>query len=247
MIKLYDLLLELNSIEEANKFQKAVTTGALTLAALTGGKHVIDKINQDKPEIQNINTPKNIDQSDFGKASIDIIDSIEGGYYSPGQVDDERYKKSGETMFGIDRKNFGNIKNNKNIEYEAFWELIDKNKRKNPSDWKWNYRGGKLQTKLKKLVTNIMKSRFEKYFNKYLSNEAKKITKSDYRLYFIFVYSTWNGSSFFKTFADLINKEIEDGNFNTDSLFKILIDSRREHDSSLIRQQADKIERLANR
>jgi hypothetical protein len=244
MIKLYDILLELNSIEEANKFQKAITTTALAGSALLGGKYAIDKINQDKPEIQNISTPRYADQSNFRKAIIDIVDNIEGGYYNPGQVGDKRYSSSGETMFGIDRKNFPNITDESYID---FWDIIDDNKLKHPTDWKWNYSGGKVKNKLKNLVLDIMEPLFNSFFNRYLSDEAKKIVKSDYKLYFNFVYATWNGQGWFRKFAKLINKEVKNGNFDTENLFKKLINARRNSDNSLIAQQADKIEKFANK
>lgn len=244
MVKLYDLILELENIEEANKFQKGLTTVALAGSALLGGKYAIDKINQDKPKTQIVNTPKYTDQSDFKKAVLDIIDHIEGGYFNPGQVDDKRYSNSGETMFGIDRKNFKDITDESYID---FWDIIDDEKNKHPEKWTWNYSGGKIKNKLKNLVVDIMEPQFNYLFNLYLSEKAKKIVKSDYRLYFNFVYSTWNGQGWFRKFANLINEEVKNKNFDRNKLFVKLINARKNSKNSLIKQKADLIKDLANK
>lgn len=166
------------------------------------------------------------------------------GYFNPGQVDDKRYSNSGETMFGIDRKNFKDITDES---YIYFWDIIDDEKYKHPEKWTWNYNGGKIKNKLKNLAVDIMEPQFNYLFNRYLSEEAKKIIKSDYRLYFNFVYSTWNGQGWFRKFANLINEEVKNKNFDRNKLFVKLINARKNSKNSLIKQKADLVKYLANK
>jgi len=190
-----------------------------------------------------------VDKNKFSDVTKLVIDKLEGGYYSPQwhSTGDSRYSSSGETMFGIDRKQGGAI--NDSIAGKQFWGLIDKNK--NIQTWKWNYKGGELAPQLKVLVVEMMYPLYEKNSKAYLTPEAKTIVDSDNRLLFNFVYATWNGAGWFKKFASDINKAVDNGVKSTDALAKIAIDSRTKEGlivgskpNSLIAQGGNKISLL---
>jgi len=245
-MKLLDILKE--SIKEENsskqnlqekKLAKAIATTALIGALGTGGgylaKKAIDK------EQSTVNKKADLN-SMYDKIAADILDNIEGGYYNPGQVKDSRYGRSGETMFGIDRLRGGDINNTK--EGKKFWGIIDKAKKINPKEWKWLYKGGQYEDQLKELAKDMVFPKFTSLVDRYLSEESKQIVYSDYNLLFNFVYATWNGQGWFKKFAKIINKEVNRGNEDPEKLYKIIMNARRNSGSSLIKQSADKIEKL---
>jgi hypothetical protein len=156
-----------------------------------------------------------------------IIDNFEGGYYHPnmlidGRVKDGRYGSSGETMFGIDRKNGGAI--NTTAAGREFWSIRDNagaNKK-----WSWNYKGGDLAPKLKDLTAKMMEPLYESWGNRYLSPEAKKLADKDDRLKLHFSYALWNGEGWFKKFASDINDAVAKGVKDTDQLVNVSIASR---------------------
>lgn len=166
---------------------------------------------------------------DFKDATSIIIDNFEGGYYHPnmlvdGRVKDSRYGSSGETMFGIDRKNGGAI--NTTPAGIQFWKLIDGAGASR--NWSWNYKGGELAPKLKDYVAEMMEPIFNNWLNTYLSPQAKKLVESDDRLMFHFAYATWNGQGWFKKFAQDINEAVSKGLTNTDDLVSVAMRSRTE-------------------
>lgn len=174
-----------------------------------------------------------------------VIDNLEGGYYHPnmlkdGRVTDQRYKNSGETMFGIDRVAGGSI--NKTPAGIKFWSIIDNANAKNL--WKWNYKGGSLAPQLKELVAEIMFPVYNNYAKNYFSNQSKSIVESDNRLLFNFIYASWNGPAWFKMFAEKINTAIASGINNTDKLTEIAINTRKNSTNSLIKQGGNIIEKI---
>jgi hypothetical protein len=191
----------------------------------------------------------------FIEQVIKVITNLEGGYYHPdmlldGRVKDSRYKSSGETMFGIDRKAGGSI--NDTPAGKRFWSVIDKaNARKL---WKWNYKGGSLAPILLPLAADVIKPEVEKNMKNFLTPEARAIVETDPRLMFHFIYATWNGSGWFRAFANAINAAVTKGITNTDKLTIIAIQSRLNPEAvykgrsaaaySLIKQGGKKIEKL---
>lgn len=197
---------------------------------------------------------KTIDPATFKTITKKVIELLEGGYYNPGMFADGRlntkyfdiYKKSGETMFGLDRfAGFSlfysgdrkteyisefqkNVKLNKyqykNKESEKFWTLIDQSGA--AVKWSWNYRGGQLQDKLSELAAEIMYPVFIKYANTYFSEQARQIVYSSPELIFNFSYATWNGPAFFNYYADAIQDAIEDNIIDPVKLNNIVIDRR---------------------
>lgn len=185
-----------------------------------------------------------ISENDFSKITKEVIDRLEGGYYNPAwhSTGDSRYSSSGETMFGIDRKAGGSI--NTTPAGIDFWNLIDKNK--NQSLWKWNYKGGDLNSKLKELATKVMYPVYLKNSQNYLNEKARAIVNADPRLLFNFSYASWNGAGWFKKFATPINDAVLKGITNPDELTKIAIQSRLDTGNSLIVQGANKINGFIN-
>jgi hypothetical protein len=145
-------------------------------------------------------------------------------------------------MFGIDRKAGGSI--NTTPAGIDFWNTIDKNK--NQSVWKWNYKGGELNSKLKDLATKVMYPVYLKDSQNYLNSKAQEIVNADPRLVFHFSYAAWNGPGWFKKFAAPINDAVVKGITNPDELTKIAIQSRLDTGNSLIVQQANKINGFIN-
>lgn len=182
---------------------------------------------------------------DFDGVVAQVIDKLEGGYYHPdmladGRVKDSRYGNSGETMMGIDRKAGGSI--NTTPEGIEFWNLIDaENARTN---WKWGYRGGQLEDKLRELAGKMIKNSYDKYAPKFLSPKALEIVNNDPKLLFNFVYCVWNGPGWFQKFAQPINDAVANGITDPEELAKIAVRSRLESGNSLIAQGGRKIDDL---
>jgi hypothetical protein len=238
MIKLLDILRENKQVtDEDLKSNIAATAIAASFFFNPHNAKIPAKVNTEQPAETSFS-------KNFKKAVNDVIDNIEGGYYTPGQVDDERYARSGETMFGIDRLRGGDI--NKTSAANEFWSLIDKSKEENPEEWKWNYKGGKLKPQLKQLTSEMIKPQFENFFNRYLSKEAQDVVNSDYRLFFNFVYATWNGQGWFRKFANKLNYEVKKGNYDTTNLFNKMINAREQSGNSLIAQHADTIKGIVD-
>jgi hypothetical protein len=167
-----------------------------------------------------------------------IIDNFEGGYWNRDKTKsdseiclnhpwDDIYDKSGETMFGIDRR-AGDWDNDP--DGRQFFELIDNEKENAGSmeefckTWKYNYGGGSLREELKLRASALMKSAYDNN-SRFLSPEAKKEVESNKRLLFHFAYACWNGSGFFQRFANDINNAVDEGK-KGDELVDVAIQSR---------------------
>jgi hypothetical protein len=186
-----------------------------------------------------------INQAEFKKFSDLVIDNLEGGYYHPRffySLSDPRYSKSGETMFGIDRKNAGFVLNSPSG--KEFWKIIDENSK----NWRWNYFGGSKEERLKELAAEIMFPAFITYQNNFLNEEAAQKVSKDDRLILHFVYATWNGAGWFRKFARDINKI---SGQNIEAYLDQAIKSRIKEGllpgsppNSLIKQTGEKLQRL---
>ena len=167
-----------------------------------------------------------------------IIDKFEGGYWNNDTTkprsqkcvnhpDDPMYDNSGETMFGIDRRS-GQWDNTP--KGREFFEVIDnekdnyQNMEKFCQTWRWNYKGGPLQSELKSRAGDLMLTVYEN--NKYVfTPEALEEVESNKRLLFHFAYACWNGSGVFQSFAEDINDAVESG-LSGDELVDVAIESR---------------------
>lgn len=196
-----------------------------------------------------------------------VIDKLEGGYFHPDMRTRNpskfgAYHRSGETMFGLDRHAghdlyystkrkasdvLANLKyiydgsyQYKSNDAKEFWTTIDKQKAR--QNWNWLYKGGDLYPKLKKLAGGIMLPHYNNLANKYLSEKSREIVESDPRLLFHFIYACWNGSGWFKKFADKFNYAVASGVTNKNALLDVAIKSRTQSGNSLIAQGGRKID-----
>lgn len=183
-----------------------------------------------------------LENASFEQMTELVIDKLEGGYYHPnmlkdGRIKDSRYLSSGETMFGIDRKNGGSI--NTSPAGVKFWNIIDES---DASDnWKWLYRGGEKEQELKGLVVEMMKPKYDEYSRRYLSPEALQIVNSNNKLLFNFIYAVWNGPGWFQRFAEPINAAVARGITDPNTLTNIALERRMSSTNSLIAQGGGKI------
>lgn len=172
-----------------------------------------------------------------------VIDTNEGGYYHPDMMNDgrvkydSRYLSSGETMFGIDRKNGGAL--NTSPAGLKFWAEIDKAGARKL--WKWNYRGGTLEGKLTDLAIEVMRPHYNSLAKKHLIPSALQVVNNDPRLLYHFIYAAWNGPGWFKKFAAKINEAVSNGITDKEKLAKIALDSRINSGNSLIAQGGGKV------
>jgi len=171
--------------------------------------------------------------TDFNKMIDRIIDNFEGGYYDPVTMKSSAMGESGETMYGMDAKASDMLKTS---DGQKFWDLIHEDKKKNPSCWKLEYDPAKssgkcsnpgLARQLKDLIAKIMKPEYDKWSNMFLTPESRQIVNGDPGLLFNFTYCVWNGPGYFKKFANVLNKKVENGIRDPKELSKIMIDYRK--------------------
>lgn len=175
--------------------------------------------------------------SDFITVTKQVIANLEGGYYNPNPAynhpgsKDSRYSSSGETMFGIDRKagapaTAGPENPKAPQPAKNFWTKIDAAQKQ--AKWTYNYiPPDPLQTELTTLAANIIKPLYDSNKKNYLTNtELLKIIESDGRLLFNFIYATWNGSGWFKAFANGLTAYYNQGNTDADALLKWIVSKR---------------------
>lgn len=190
----------------------------------------------------------------FKEQVFKVIDKLEGGYFHPnmlkdGRVKDARYSASGETMFGIDRLKGGSI--NSTSAGKRFWLLIDQAGA--AKNWKWNYKGGTLEPELKSLAAEMIEPLYNNLSKNYLTQKAIEIVNNNALLLFHFIYATYNGSGWFKKFANDITAAIASGITDPIQLSKIAINSRTKEGltkgskpNSLIVQSGKKIAAMYN-
>lgn len=189
--------------------------------------------------------PKKDESSYIDYLFTRIIDDIEGGYYHPNMLYDGRIKskgrmgKSGETMYGIDRKTGDEI--NRTSQGRQFWGIIDLAGAANK--WPYLYMGGNLESVLKPLAVRMLKDRFENY-SKNLDKETLEIVRSDRGLLLHMGYAAWNGSTWFQKFADSLDNEVARGNKDPKKLLAKGLRDRKNSTNSLISDSAEKLEKI---
>ena len=104
--------------------------------------------------------------------------------------------------------------------------------------------GGNLEGPLKNLASRMIKNNFNKFADRYLTSDAKKIVQSDEGLLTHFIYATWNGPGWFNQFAKSINSQVEKGVTDTEKLMKIGLQDRKNSNNKLISSSAEKIEKI---
>ena len=173
--------------------------------------------------------------------------NLEGGYYHPdmlkdGRVKDQRYKNSGETLWGIDRKVV------ETPEEAKFWAIIDNYGAR--KKWKWNE--FPLNENLFKLASQIIKKEFDRLMNKYVSTDLQRVIYSNPLLLLNFVYAVYNGAGWFRAFAEKIQTAYDSGNHDAESLNNLFNALRKnniglignKYNSSLIAQTGNKISNI---
>ena len=171
-----------------------------------------------------------------------VIDHVEGGYYHPSMLKNFNARSqailaaSGETLFGLDRKAGAALA--KYPEWAIFWAAVDADRKANPALWKYQYRGGKLESKLKQLAAAIMYQWFNYLAKKYILVGSMDEISNDSRLLAHFSYASWNGEGWFKRYATALNKAIQLYEGNKEKIFQEAFKARSEAPSKAIRQQA---------
>ena len=132
-----------------------------------------------------------------------VIDNFEGGYWNYWECKNHpwhsMYKKSGETMFGLDRK-AGEIEK-LGPDGKEFFRI-----------WIYNYRGGELEERLKSLASKIMYNEYLKNMSNYIKDpETKKRIEGNSGLLLHMAYATWNGPGHFQKFAKKLETAVKEG------------------------------------
>jgi len=179
------------------------------------GKSITDK----KEKSNNKTSSNGSVDSDWMDVTKKVIDNFEGGYWNYWECKNHPYSsmydKSGETMFGLDRK-AGNIENLCS-EGKEFFRLIDEEKKKLGmgkfcKKWSYNYKGGELGDRLKDLAAKIMKKSYDRNMSSFISDtETKNRIESNKGLLLHMSYACWNGPGFFQDFAKTLQKGVKSG------------------------------------
>jgi hypothetical protein len=168
--------------------------------------------------------------SDFKTVTQQVIANLEGGYAHPlyHNQGDPRFSKSGETMFGIDRKTGGTINTSK--AGVAFWKKIDEAQK--TKKWRLFYiPPDPLKTELVDLVVQMIEPGYNDFIKRYVESlkngkEVSAIINKDGRLKFNFIYASWNGPGWFKGFAYRTVAAYNSGKKTPDELLKAAISAR---------------------
>lgn len=163
----------------------------------------------------------------FVEVTEAVISNLEGGYFHPdmtrdGRVRDSRYSTSGETMFGLDRKQGDNSSN----AARNFWGEIDKAGAR--SKWRWNHMPkDPLYSKLVQYAAGVIEPMFNRSLSKFCPDKnIQNLIKSDGRLMFNVIYAQWNGIGWIKGLLGVIVEEYNNGNKTADSLLKASVVER---------------------
>lgn len=178
------------------------------------------------------NNPGSV-SSKWDNVTKKVIDNFEGGYWNYWECKNHpwhsMYSKSGETLFGLDRK-AGEIEK-LGPDGKEFFRLIDDEKKKLGmsnfcSKWTYDYRGGELEERLKDLASKIMYNEYEKNMSNYVKDpETKKRIEGNEGLLLHMSYATWNGPGYFKKFAEKLETAVKEGK-SDEQLLEIAKNSR---------------------
>lgn len=187
--------------------------------------------------------------SEWMDITKNIIDKFEGGYWNYWQCKNHPYSslydKSGETMFGLDRK-AGDIENSFGSDGKEFFRIIDNEKKELGMSefckkWKYNYKAeGSTKDRLMELAGKIMKQSYDKYSNLYFKGDTRERVEGNRGLLLHFAYACWNGPGFFRDFANSINQAVEEGKSDR-QLIKIAKEDRRRRLSGGWAQATEKV------
>lgn len=184
-----------------------------------------------------------------------IIDNIEGGYYHPDMQSKlkggENMGISGETMFGIDRKNGAPQFTTKTPEAVAFWQVVDANFGTHHGDTSYyadkadgtKHVAASVGSQLRSYVAKMILDAYYDYC-KYLKDGAKQIVENSPRLMLQFLYAVWNGPGNFQKFANAVNDAYNSGERSAQAYWN-LVQSARRAKGGLFATGADKLDVLA--
>ena len=216
---------------DVNDFLKQLSSGFSSTSSKDSTEDKKDEDKKDEDKI--IKNATGSVESNWMDVTKKVIDNFEGGYWNHWQCKSHPYTamfdKSGETMFGLDRK-AGAIETVK-PEGEEFFRIIDSEKKKLGMSefckkWKWGYTGGDLQEKLKNLASKIMFKSYQRNMSNFVKDsETKKRIEGNKGLLLHMSYACWNGPGFFKKFAQKIESAVKEGKSDKE-LLKIAKDSR---------------------
>lgn len=173
--------------------------------------------------------------TDIGKIAGAIVLNIEGGYVPPSYISNlkgasaKMWSNSGETMFGLDRARGSD----NTPEWNDFWITLDSIKKKNPSVWVHNYKGGPDQQVLANKAATIIAKRYDQ-FSRVFTPKSKELVNSDGRLKLMFVEAVYNGVKWFNQFAAKLNSDVASGILDTQRLIDNQISYRASLPNKLI-------------
>ena len=163
----------------------------------------------------------------FVQVTEAVISNLEGGYFHPdmtkdGRVKDSRYSTSGETMFGLDRKQGDTTSS----AAKEFWSTIDKSGAR--SKWRWNHMPKEpLYGQLVKQAAGVIEPKFNSSLNSHCPDKnIQALIKSDGRLMFNVIYAQWNGPGWIKGLLKVIVQEYNNGKKDAESLLKASVVER---------------------
>jgi hypothetical protein len=187
-----------------------------------------------------------------------VIDNFEGGYWNHWECKNHpysaMYSKSGETLFGLDRK-AGQIEK-VCPEGKKFFAIIDAEKARLKDKfcevWVYNYRGGNLENELKILAAKTMYVSYTRYMDAFVKNpETRKRIENNKGLLLHMSYACWNGPKFFQNFAKALDKGVSAGKSDKELITiakttrAAALSGNRAHGSFLVNQLIDKEAGLA--
>lgn len=185
-----------------------------------------------------------------------IINNIEGGYYHPNYkvLKPDTFEKmgiSGETMYGLDRKNGAGSAVTTSAAGQKFWQIIDKEFAAAKNDTKyWNdkadgtkYIAASVGRQLRPLADEVTLLNYDRYANLYLDATSRKRIENSPKLQLQFAYLTWNGPGHFQKCATRVKNCIAAGKTD-DEIYNNLQQYRRGLSNSLFAKGADKLDAL---
>lgn len=166
-----------------------------------------------------------------------VVKNIEGGYYHPDMQAANPVKfaamlKSGETMYGIDRKGGAPSTSTcaacTNAQKTGFWDVIATEKANNPTTWKYSYlppMGTPVQKQLYSLAKQIIEPIYTRGYTAAVKDpNLRSIIESDGRLWFHYVDAFgWNGGGWARGFHKVVENAYNAGERDPLKLANILI------------------------
>jgi len=172
----------------------------------------------------------NVTLEQFGPMTDIVIDNFEGGYYNPNMLknfnakDQALLKSSGETMFGLDRMAGAQLAIYP--EWKQFWDVVDNDRLTNVGKWRYNYKGGLIAPKLKRLAAGIMYKWFSYLAGRHILISSMDEIANDQRLIIHFSYACWNGEGWFEKYSKALNDAIKKFPGQKDAIFNESIKAR---------------------